>query len=206
MFPRSTRRERTPLAGVIALALVCALMSACAPALNWREVRPPQADGLVGSFPCKPDSRERRVALPGVERPVTMRLWSCEADGARWALGFLQLDDALAVAPALRALAASTRDNLQAAGGQPVQAEDLGAVAVPRMTPQADSRGWRFAGQRPEGDGAGGDQVPVTVTAWHFSHGLTVFQASVWRTQPPSGAQSAEEAADAFMRGFHFPR
>ncbi|MBH1988154.1 MAG: hypothetical protein I8H76_12600 [Burkholderiales bacterium] len=186
--------------------LLLALLGACAPALNWREVRPPHADGLVGSFPCKPDTRERRLSLPGVERPVTMHLWSCEADGATWALGFLRLDDALAVAPALRALAASTRDNLKAAGGQPAQAEDLGGVDVPRMTPQADARGWRFSGQRPDGGGTPGDaQVPVSVTAWHFSHGLTVFQASVWRTGAPAAGQSGQEAADAFMRGFHFP-
>lgn len=205
------------------LALGATLLAACAPALNWREVRPANADGLRATFPCKPLEAQRRVTLPGLPDPVTVNLLSCEADGSRWVLSHLGVTDASLVPVALRALAAATRGNLalaaseaarqngaapSAAGALPlvapgVRATELPPAAVPRMTPQPESRGWRFEASRP-GDG-GGPSVPLTVTASHFSHGLTVFQASVWQPGEAASAHSGREAVTTFLQGFHFP-
>lgn len=207
--------------------LAVAALTACAPALNWREVRPTQADGLVALFPCKPDAVQRDIVLPGLPDAVTMHLLSCEADGQRWVLSHLRVADVAQVPQALRALASATRGNLEAAtrsagkGRTPptsqdgpaqtaphevdrqVEASELPPVVVPRMTPQPDARTWRFEAQRP-GDGAG-PSVPLSVTASHFSHGLTVFQASVWQAGEAASAHSGREAVTTFLQGFHFP-
>lgn len=214
----SVHRSPRPTALAALPAMAAALLSACSPALNWREIRPADADGLVGTFPCKPDHRQRQVRLVGLPDPVDLHVWSCEADGATWALSHARLGDVLHVAPALRALAQAQRGNVEAAhaqahrqqAGQPVPggherptAVDLGAIAVPGMTPQLDARGWRLQGLRPSA--AGSPAVPLRVTSWHFSHGLVVFQASVWEAGPQAGDASRQEASDVFLRGLHFP-
>lgn len=188
------------------------LLWACAPALNWREVRPVDSEGLTALFPCKPDEAQRDIVLPGLPDAVTLHLLSCEADGQRWVLSHLHVADVAQVPQALRALAAATRANLEAAsrvasgaaaGARTPQASELAPIAVPRMTPQPDARTWRFEASRP-GDG-GGPSVPLTVTASHFSHGLAVFQASVWQPGEAASAHSGRDAATTFLQGFHFP-
>ena len=207
--------------------LAVAALTACEPALNWREVRPAQADGLVALFPCKPDAVQRDIVLPGLGDAVTLHLLSCEADGQRWVLSHLRVTDVALVPQALRALASATRGNLElatrsaAAAHTPptsqdgpsrtalravdhqVQASELPPLLVPRMTPQPEARTWRFEAMRP-GDGAG-PGVPLSVTASHFSHGLTVFQASVWQAGEAASAHSGREATITFLQGFHFP-
>ena len=209
------RRDRG-VVGWWAAILSCAL-AACAPALNWREVRPEQTDGLQATFPCKPDAVERRLALPGLPEPVVLHVLSCQADGGMWVLSHLTVTDAAQVPVALRALAAATRGNVEAAtraatrqAGADVaaatvalRASELPPATVPGMTPQPDSRAWRFDALRP-GEG-GGPGVPMAVTAWHFSHGLTVFQASVWQQGEGTTAHSGREAVATFLQGFHFP-
>lgn len=215
--PSHLRRSRTALLTGFACIAFAGALSACAPALNWREVRPAQADGLLASFPCKPDSVERRVVLPGLPDPVTVRLLSCRADGDIWTLSQVTVSDAAQVPVALRALAAATRGNVEAAAREvarraeaspaalrtEVRATELAPVQVPRMTPQPDSRGWRFEGVRPGDDPS--QVVPVVVTAWHFSHGLNVFQAAAWQHGEAASAQSGREGANTFLQGFHFP-
>ena len=43
---------------------LAAVLSACTPTYNWREVRP-EGSGVVLMMPCKPDSHARRVRLAG---------------------------------------------------------------------------------------------------------------------------------------------
>lgn len=194
--------------GCLALGLA---LGACAPVLNWRELRLPDSGGLVASFPCKPEHHRRSLRLPPIEGVLTVHLWSCEADGAQWVLS---RTDGLAVEQvplALRTLAVALRDNTQvaahhqagngavAAAGLPsVSAIDLGGIAVRGMTPQADARAWRV---RVTG---GQPSLHWQADAWHFAHGLQVFQATVWRRQAPSNPRDAQSASDAFLRGFHF--
>lgn len=172
-----------------------------------------EADGLRLSWPCKPDRIERTLRLEGLAQPLRMVMWSCEAGGATWVVSAARLNDVTQVSPTLRALAAATEGNLawadrqarqQAPGsGHPAwQRADQGAVQVPGMTPNPDARGWRIHGLKPQG--TSGAQ-PLSVDAWHFSHGLTVFQAAIWQGSDPLPRQNGEEAAEVFRRSLHFP-
>lgn len=185
-------------------------MGGCTPALDWREVRPPQAPGLRAVFPCRPDLVTRTVTLPSLAQPVSMQLWSCQTGDVTWALSRVQVKDATDVGPTLTALATTMQDNLRAASQMagsttPLRADPLGPVQVRGMTPQPQAQGWRFQARRVDGWGR---PLEVGVTAWHFAHGLQIFQASVSRPVGPSGTeppQSAQDAELSFRDGFQFP-
>lgn len=196
----------------LAVVLTCAwLASACSPALNWREVRPEAADGLVAQFPCKPDRHARELAWPGMTTPVTMRMLSCQTEEGTWAISYVTLPDAGMVPSALLAWRAMMRRNLGAASqmadqgasqGRGVLESDLGPIQVPHMTPMPQARGWRFQAQRPDGLGR---PLDMDIRTWHFSHGMTVFQASVWRPAVVVKAQTSEDVAEPFFRSLQFP-
>jgi hypothetical protein len=191
-------------------ALVClSLLSlcACAPSLNWREISPGQADGLKALFPCKPDVQARQVPWPGVSGGVQMHVLSCQAEDRTWSLSYMTLSDASLLGPALSQWSELTRGNLVAAARlaasvDPVASHDLGPVQVPHMTPMPQAHAWRFQGPRPDGLGR---PMAMDVQAWHFSHGMTVFQASVAGPVDEAKRQSSKDVAQAFFRGFHFP-
>lgn len=177
------------------------------------------ADGLRMRFPCKPARAERSLRLDGVSTPLRMVMWSCEAAGATWVLSAARLAGVTEVSPALRALSAATQANLawadrraraqtqgQMQGQMPTlptwRQTDAGAIDVPGMTPNPDARGWRIQGLKP--DGAAG-ATPLIVDAWHFSHGLTVFQAAIWRGDAPLPSQNSEDAVEVFRQSLQFP-
>lgn len=187
-----------------------ATLTACSPALDWREVRLPEAPGLQALFPCRPDHVTRTVTLSSAAQPLAMQMWSCQTGEVTWALSRVQVQDVTEVGPTLGALARVMRDNLHAAsqmaGSQaPVAVTPLGAVQVRGMTPQPQAQGWRFQARRVDGWGR---PLEMGVTAWHFAHGLQVFQASVSRPVGPAGTetpQAAQDAESSFRDGFQFP-
>lgn len=150
---------------MLAACLPClgVLLASCAPALDWRQFQP---DGwpLQLSMPCKPADQQRRIPLAGAG--VALRMLSCSADDHVFAVASADLDDPARVGPALQALSAAARANVQATvlGDQ--------AAAVPGMTLQAAARRWRLRGQLPDGR-------PVHAQLQVFAHGTRVFQASV---------------------------
>lgn len=180
-------------------------LAACSPALDWRTVRPEGAQGLLATFPCKPTQNQRTVAVPGLPGPpAQVHLASCKTGDTVWALTYFKVPDATQVSQALAANQRALLDNLQAAGQgvrAPVEALDLAPTTVPGMTPNPLSRHWRLSGRRPDGQGG---ETPFAVQAWHFSHGLTVFQATVWRTPSPANAKESTEAVETFAQGFKF--
>lgn len=175
-------------------------LAACAPSLNWREVRPPQAQGLVLMFPCKPEHLERRLTLPGLAGgPVTMHLLSCEADGATWALSYLDAGTPERWLQAPQVLGEALWGNLSM--GRPVSGDarrELGPTSVPGMTPHPAARLWRMSGQRPV---SATQYDAVQVQAWYFTKGLSVFQASVWAP----ALREDDPGLKAFATGFNFP-
>jgi hypothetical protein len=212
-------------------------MTACAPALNWRDVHPAQADGLKALFPCKPATHEREVPWPGLPQGVVMRMLSCQTDEATWALSYVTVPDVALVGPSLHEMAMMLRRNLAAASQMAAQTvvgtpasgpapgrdaasgadaggngqstavlglseQDLGPISVPGMTPMPQAHAWRFTAQRPDGLGR---PLDLDIRTWHFSHGMTVFQASVWRPASAAKAQSSEDVAQAFFGGLQFP-
>jgi hypothetical protein len=167
-MPRMLRRL------LLCATLLGAMLPACTPALDWREVRVEggQASAL---FPCKPKSQSRQAAIGGT--PTRMTLLSCEADGHTFALAYADLGDPLRVGPALAEMAAALAVNLQAG---PVRSAPL---EVPGMTPGAQARRLWFDGRMPDGS-------PVAEQAALFAHGTRVYQAVVLGARPDAAAQT----------------
>jgi len=195
-----------PPLGVIFLVAVCAALTGCAPALDWREVRPDGLDGLQALFPCKPEHHTRPVQLSATDaarEPLAMQVWSCSADGALWAVSHVQTrspEERLQALPALSDALwanAATAPGPRTASGTTAQRHPLGPVNVPGMTPHPSAQAWWGTDAwRP------GVQGGVNVVVWHFSRGLSVYQASVWKTS----LRADDPAVNTFMQGFNFAR
>jgi hypothetical protein len=104
-------------------------LSACQPALNWREVRPAES-GAVSLFPCKPDVEQR----PG------MGLAQCKASGISFSLSWADTPDPSQAGAALKAMSQALAAKL----GQ-VLPSAL-ALQVPGMTPLPEAAQYRVAG------------------------------------------------------------
>jgi hypothetical protein len=153
------------------------LLAACAPALDWREVRPAGGD-IKLLWPCKPEHQTRTVQL-GPDS-VRLTLHACNAAGATWALAFADIAEPAKVGPALDELLASIRRNVS--GGDPQAL----ALKVEGATPQPQSRRVRFTGRMPDGR-----QVSVQVAV--FARGMRVYQATAM------GERIEPEAAETFF-------
>lgn len=148
---------------IAALCACCTWLAGCAPALDWRQFQP-EGWPLQLALPCKPADQQRQIPLAGAR--VALRMLSCSADDHVFAVASTDVGDPARVEPALQALAAAARANVQAT----VLGEQ--AANVPGMTPQAAARRWRLRGQLP-------DARVVTEQLQVFAHGTRVFQASV---------------------------
>ena len=160
-------------------ATVGALLFACSPALNWREVRP-EGSGAVAMFPCKPTVQTRRTTLAGAA--VSMTLVACSADGVTFALGHAELGDPSRVSAALVELRSALAANLEAS--------DVRAAAfeVPGMTPNPQAQRIWLDGLRPDG-------TPAQEQAALFARGTRVYEAAVL------GPRLDEAAAGVFFEG-----
>ena len=114
----------------LTLLLGVGALSACSPALDWREVHPAEAPGLQALFPCKPDHVSRTVTLPSAPQPLVMHLWSCQTGDVTWALSQVQVQDVAQVGPTLAALARTMQDNLQAASQMAGSQTPVGVVPL----------------------------------------------------------------------------
>lgn len=187
---------RAALAWGLAGGLIGCL-GACSPPLNWRQVAVPDSQGLGAMYPCRPAHHVRVVPWPDVPGGVQVQLLTCEAGGATWALQYVQLPDVALVPAGMKEWRMVMERNLS-----PARSQDLGAVKVPGMTPSEHAHAWRFDGRRPER--VGPSTAAVSVRAWHFSHGATVFQASVWRAAGHPAVKTDEDVAQEFFQGFQF--
>jgi hypothetical protein len=157
-----------------------AIVAACSPSLNWREVRLPESE-LVAMFPCKPEQMVRSVTLGGAK--AAMRLASCTAEEMTFGIGYATLAQPAQVDSALAQLRAAASDNIGASA-------TAGAAAwrVTGMTPHPLAQRWEVAGH-----GADGSAVRERVGL--FTRGLAVYQATV------VGASLQTEAVDTFFGG-----
>lgn len=173
--------------GVVGLLVLLVLLgsglSACSPALNWRDVQPGDG-GASALFPCKPDVHVRRVTLAGTER--TMQLASCTAADSVYALSQVDVGLPDRVAPVLQALQVIAADNI---GGAPVL---LGPQRVNGMTPHPLAQRWAIAGRRADGSA-------IQAQAALFTKGTVVYQATV------VGRQIDRDAADTFFSALKLP-
>jgi hypothetical protein len=175
---KSCRRAAALKSAVPALVLMLTLV-ACAPALDWREVRPADS-GLVGLMPCRPSVHQRNVRLAGP--PVALTLNACSADGLTFALAHADVGDPARVSAALAELRSAALANVGA--GPP---ETL-VWAVPGATPNPASARLRLVGRLADGK-------PVDEQVAVFSQGTRVFQATVIGPRLPA------EVADTFFEG-----
>lgn len=152
--------DRLLRTGVLLTAM---LLGACAPALDWRQVRPP-GWSLSAALPCRPATAERTLPLAGA--PLTLGLWSCGADEHLFAIASADVVDPARVGPALQALAGAARANIGA------QLESDQPAQVRGMTPHPMARHQRLAGRRPDGQAV---RAQVLV----FAFGTRVYQATV---------------------------
>lgn len=162
-YPRSGGAAALWRPAAVPALLLSMFLAACAPALDWRELRPP-GWGVVASLPCRPSAQQRTVTL--ADAPVLLSLWACDADDHVFALAAADMADPSRVAPALQALGEAARQNLAARidGDEPAR--------VPGMTPQAAARHWRLSGSRPDGR-------PLREQVLVFAHGTRVFQVTL---------------------------
>ena len=138
-------------------------LAACAPALDWREVRLGDS-GLSALFPCKPLSQTRRVRL-GPD-PVRLELHACTADTATWAVAFAALRDAAAL-------------NFSASSTQPR------ALQVEGATPNPASQRVQLQGRLPDGRA-------LSAGLAVFAKGTRVFQATVVSHQRDPDAEAID--------------
>lgn len=161
-------------------ALPC--LGACAPALDWREVRLADS-GLSVLFPCKPVGHARRVRLG--PQSVQMELHTCTAAAATWAVACAELGDPARVGPALSELRETAAANLAASGLQPRELRIEGA------TPNPASHRAQWQGRLPDGRAVSGQSAV-------FARGTRVFQATV------VGEAPGDEAMDNFFTSLRF--
>lgn len=171
------------LGGPRAAWLLALLLSACSPALDWREVRP-EDSGVTVMFPCKPTSDSRMVTLAGAR--VRMVLTACTAGGVTWALAHADMADPARVTPALRSFREATAGNL---AGKP---SVLAPMAVSGMTPNALAERVRVQGRLPDGEA-------VTLEGGFFAKGTRVYQATVM------GRSVDAEALAVFFENLKLP-
>ena len=173
MSPASGRRVRA-VAPVLSLL---AALTGCAPALDWREVRP-VGSGVTALFPCRLDKHERTVRMAGAD--FRMQLHSCDAGGATFSLSVVDGAGPTGVEPLLTAMKASFAANLGA------QAPLSRPFAPPGATPNPAGGLLQVAGRLPDGR-------PVTARAAFFVHGVRVYQATA------IGEALPEEAIGSFF-------
>jgi len=176
------QRALSRLIGWAAVLGATTLLAACAPALDWREVRVGAADS-VALFPCKAASHARLITLAGQQ--IKLTLHACQAGDATWGLAWADVGDPARVGPALQGLQAGTLLNL---GQAQAQARPL---AVKGQTPHPEAGLWSLEGRYPDGKPAVG-QVAV------FSRGTVVFQATAL------GVSASSEAAETFFGALRF--
>jgi hypothetical protein len=156
------------------------LLSGCAPALDWREVRL-EGPGLVATFPCRPVGQTRRLALAGTS--VSMSLQACEAAGRTFAVALADMGDPAAVDGGLKAL----RDASLAKSGE-ASLPSATDWAIDGMTPQPAAGRWQLSQRRPDG---GALLLDTAV----FARGTWVIQASV------IGETAGQAASTPFFEG-----
>ncbi|MDB5879142.1 MAG: hypothetical protein JWQ41_2556 [Variovorax sp.] len=171
-----------------------ALLGACTPTFNWRDVR--IADkGLVALLPCKADRATRAMPL-GVES-VEVEMAGCEAGGATFAVAHAAAADAAQAEAWLRAWRAATRAQL--ADEDATEA----AATVPRAVPVPAP--WKLETRNEAANAKAAEAANAAAPArvlWfaqRTASGVSLYQATVL------GKPSAPEAFMTFFEGLRLP-
>lgn len=140
--------------------LLVTLLAACAPSLNWREVRPEGTDLLL-MFPCKPEQQTRALSEPGAPAEARMGLARCEAAGLGFSLSWSDVPDPAQSNPALKQMKEAVIAGTKLPAGEPQALQLIG------MTPGTEAVSLSLGA--PNGKG---QQARLAV----FARGLRVYQ------------------------------
>ena len=162
--------------------LNAALLAACSPTFNWREVRT-ETGGLKVMMPCKPEKESRGVPMGG--RDVDLKVLGCGTGGATFAILTADIVDAGRADEVLGQWKRATLANLGSVAAREEPFRPGGALALPASLQVV------AAGRRPDGS-------KVESHAAYFARGSHVFQAVIYsdRLQP--------EVAETFFSGIGF--
>lgn len=111
-----------------ACIVATALLLACSPKYDWREIRSADAN-FMAMFPGKPASHSRPVNLDGTQ--VTMSMTAAEVDGVTFAVGSAVLADPTQAQTALLAMKTALTRNM---AGQIRYDKSVATPALPGMT------------------------------------------------------------------------
>jgi len=169
-----------------ALTAATALLAACSPTFNWREVPIAEA-GLIALLPCKPDRATR--ALPLGAESVQVDMTGCETGGATFAVAHASANGPVQAEAWLNAWRAATRSQLGEAKVAEGPATLQRATAVPAPI--------RLDAQPPQ-------QAVAPVQVLWFAQSqkdgtVALYQATVL------GRPSSVEAAKTFFEGLRLP-
>jgi hypothetical protein len=123
---------------LLLLPLVWVVLQACAPALNWRELR--WVEDSRWWFPCKPERLDRELPWAGAHVPASMLV--CDAQGATWSATAFELPSPAQAQQALAPARQALFDNMRAQTWTPAPMPGGALVAAPWV---------RLVGQRPSG-------------------------------------------------------
>ena len=189
--------SRSPLTFLPArLAVAASLLglAACNPTFNWRDVRP-EGTALSLMLPCKPDKAEKIVPLG--EPPAALRLLSCDAGDATFAIAVVDVGDVSRAAAVLAQWQIGALANMKAPpvgqfpgisgkGATEVVSLKLAGAALQPPAVLVKARGQRADGTAVNGQAA------------YFVQGLQVFQAVIY------AAEIKPEVAETFFSSLKF--
>ncbi|MET3497250.1 hypothetical protein [Variovorax boronicumulans] len=167
---------------LVLLTAAAALLAACSPTFNWREV-PIAGAGLMAMLPCKADHATR--AMPLGAESVQVGMSGCEAGGATFAVAHASANSPVQADAWLQAWRAATRSQL---GPQ--------ATEAPATLQRASVSPAPLRLDAPQG------AAPVQVLWFAQSQKdgtVALYQATVL------GAPSSPEAAKTFFDGLRLP-
>jgi hypothetical protein len=159
-----------------------ALLAACNPTFNWREVRAAPTT-LKTLMPCKPEREMRQVDMAG--RQVELQALGCETGGAIFAVMFADIGEADRAGQALEHWKTASLANVRGSAEQATPFSPPGALAL------AQSLRVTASGQRPDGS-------KLQSQAAYFAHGRHVFQAVIL------GSNVNADMAEPFFSGLRF--
>ena len=102
----------------------------CSPALNWRQLPIGSSQAML---PCKPDQAKRIVPLAGVQVEISMV--GCEADGAVFAISYVQTDTTEKARKIMQSWKDAAVSNIQ---GKDVQLLDMSNTPLAKQTSEDD--------------------------------------------------------------------
>lgn len=161
---------------ILATLAVVLLLSACSPTFNWRSVRT-EDTGLGLLMPCKPDAAKK--ILPMGEHLAELKLLSCNAGDATFAVASADLADAASTTLVLAQWQVAALANIQATSSAVSSPFKLmGASALPAAVMV------KAQGKRPDG-------VPTNSETVYFAQGSRVFQVVIYAGKiVPEAAQT----------------